>query len=145
MVSSYNLALVPQLGTGVTGSDHYSFWQYGFNSILAIEDFNDFNPYYHGSGDTPAHTDPAYFTNFVKASIGTYAHMNDCLIPSGVGNLNGHVTSVSDGAPIEGVTMTADDGQGHIYPDTTDPNGYYTIMLPTGTYTVTASLAGYIT
>lgn len=145
VVSSYNLALVPQLGTGVTGSDQYSFWQYGFNSILAIEDFNDFNPYYHGSGDTPALTDPAYFTNFVKASIGTYAHMSDCLIPSGVGNLSGNVTSVSDGAPIVGVTMTADDGQGHIYPDTTDPNGYYTIMLPAGTYTVTASLAGYIT
>ena len=145
VVSSYNLGLFPQLGTGVTGSDHYSFWQYGFNSILAIEGFNDFNPYYHGSGDTPAHTDPAYFTNFVKASIGTCAHMSDCLIPSGLGNLNGHVTSVSGGSPIKVVTMTADDSQGHIYPDTTNPNGYYTIMLPAGTYTVTASLAGYIT
>jgi PKD repeat protein len=41
--------------------------------------------------------------------------------------------------------MTTNNGQGHIYPNTTDPNGYYTIMLPTGTYTVTASLAGYIT
>ncbi len=56
-----------------TGSDHASFWQFGYNSILAIEDNSDFNPYYHGPGDTPAHTNLSYFTDFVKASIATFA------------------------------------------------------------------------
>ena len=144
VVSAYNLNLVPGLGTGVTGSDHASFWEFGFNSILAIEDNSDFNPYYHGPGDTPIHTDLPYFTNFSKASIATFAHKSDCLIPSGVGYLDGHVTASSGGAPIEGAIVTADNGQGHTYPATTDINGYYTRSLISDTYTVTASAYSYL-
>jgi len=140
VVGAYNLDLDPVLGTGVTGSDHASFWNYGFNSILAIEDDlgGDFNPYYHHSGDTPAHTDPAYFTNFVKASIATYAHMSGCLIPKGEGFLDGHVTAAGSGSPIEGATVIANDGQGHTYSTMTDSTGYYTRTLMAGTYKVTA-------
>ncbi len=126
------------------GSDHSSFWDYGYTAILSIEDQSDFNPYYHGPGDTPAHTDPAFFTDFVKASIGTYAHMSDCLIPSGLGALDGHVTAESGGAPIEGASVLADDSQGHTYPATTDASGYYTRTLLTNTYTVTTSAYGYM-
>jgi len=144
VVSAYNLDLDPILGTGEYASDHVSFWRYGFTSILAIEDYlGDFNPHLHEPGDTPAHTDPAYFTNFVKASIATYAHMSGCLIPSPKGYLDGHVTTANSEAPIEGVTITANDGQGHAYSATTDLTGYYTMTLPPGSYTVTASLAGY--
>jgi hypothetical protein len=80
VVGAYNLNLIPGLGTGLTGSDHASFWQFGYNSILAIEDNSDFNPYYHGPGDTPTHTDLPYFTDFVKASIATFVHKSECLI-----------------------------------------------------------------
>ncbi len=144
VVSAYNLDLDPILGTGEYASDHVSFWNYGFTSILAIEDYlGDFNPNIHEPGDTPAHTDPAYFTNFVKASIATYAHMSGCLISSSKGYLDGHVTTANGEAPIEGVSVTANDGQGNAYSATTDLTGYYIMTLPPGSYTVTASLVDY--
>jgi len=144
VVPTYNLNLIPQLGTGVTGSDHASFWQYGYTSILGIEDNSDFNPYYHSSQDTPAHTDLPYFTDFVKASIATFAHMSGCLIPSGVGSLDGHVTAASGGAPIPGATITITDPQNHTFSATTDGSGYYTRTLVADTYTVSASAYGYL-
>jgi hypothetical protein len=145
VISAYNINLLTRFGTDLWGSDHNSFWDYGYTSILAIEDDlgGDFNPYYHSPGDTPLHTDPTYFTNFVKSSIATFAHMTGCLIPPSNGYLAGTVTSTS-GSALEGATLSADDGLGHIISDTTDASGYYTMTLPAGTYTVTASLEGYV-
>ncbi|OGN92500.1 MAG: hypothetical protein A2Z71_10350 [Chloroflexi bacterium RBG_13_50_21] len=144
VVSTYDINLIPGLGISLGGgSDHSSFWDYGYTAILAIEDQGDFNPSYHGPGDTPAHNNLGYFTDFVKASIGTYAHMSDCLIPSGLGYLDGNVTAASDGEFIQGATVTADNGAGHSYPATTDVTGYYTRTLMADTYTVTASAYGY--
>ncbi|MFZ2096757.1 MAG: M28 family peptidase [Anaerolineales bacterium] len=146
VIDAYDINLLIRFGQNLWGSDHNSFWDYGFTSILAIEDDlgGDFNPYYHSPDDTPAHTDPAYFTNFVKASIATYAHMSGCLIPSDQGYLDGHVTVASNGTPLDGATVTADDGLGHTYPSTTDGSGYYTMTLPVDTYTVTATADGYL-
>ncbi len=145
VVDAYNINLIPTIGTQyLHNSDHGSFIDYGYPAILGIEGLDDFNPYYHSPQDTPAHTDPTYFTDFVKASIGTYAHMSGCLIPSGVGHLDGHVSAADGGAPIVGATVTADDGLGHNYPTTTDPSGYYTRTLMAGTYSVSASTYGYL-
>lgn len=91
-----------------------------------------------GAGDTPAQTDPSYFTDFVKASLATFAHMSDCLITSGLGYLDGHVTTMIDGSPIESSSVIADAGLGHTYSTITDSTGYYTRTLMAGTYTVTA-------
>lgn len=144
-VDAYNLNLIPDLVTSLGGgSDHSSFWDYNYTSILSIEDQGDFNPCYHGSQDTPAHTNLAYFTEFVKASIATYAHMSGCLIPNGVGYLDGLVTDAETGSPLYDATVIADDNQGHTYSYTTDVSGYYTMTLLVDTYTVTASLNGYI-
>jgi hypothetical protein len=144
VVDAYNLNLVPTFDTGVTGSDHYSFWQFGFTSILGIEDMNDFNPYYHGSGDTPAHTDLAYFTDFTRASLGTFAHMSNCLIPSGLGYLDGSVSETGSAEPIPGATVVVEDGLGHSFSAMTDASGYYTRTLLSGVYTGTASAYGYL-
>jgi hypothetical protein len=145
VLPAYNINLLPDYAPDMWGSDHNSFWDYGFTSILAIEDdlHGDFNPYYHSPADTPAHTDPAYFTDFVKASIATYAHMSGCLIPTENGNLDGHVTSAGDASPIAGAAVTAENSLGDTYPYTTDPSGYYTITLPADTYTVTVAADGY--
>jgi len=145
VVDAYNIDLIPELGTSMSGgSDHSSFWDHGYTSILGIEGYDDFNPYYHGPGDTVAHTDPTYFTNYVKASLATFAHMTGCLIPSGLGALDGHVTAASDGAPIEGVTITVQAATGNIFTAITDDTGYYTRTLLSGTYTVTAETYGYL-
>ena len=145
VLPTYDINLLTSYAPDMWGSDHNSFWDFGYSSILAIEDdvHGDFNPYYHSPEDTPAHTDPVYFTNFVKASIATYAHMTGCLIPADNGSLDGHVSSASDGAPIAGAAVTAENSQGDSYPYSTDASGYYTLTLPADTYTVTVSADGY--
>jgi PKD repeat protein len=145
VVDAYNIDLIPQLVTSLGGgSDHSSFWDQGYTAILSIEDQGDFNPYYHSSQDTPAHTDLPYFTKFVKASIATYAHMSDCLIPSGLGSLDGHVTTSNGMIPIENAVVNAEDGPGHSFSSITNDTGYYSRTLMEGTYTVTASAYSYI-
>ncbi|MBU0492747.1 MAG: M28 family peptidase, partial [Chloroflexi bacterium] len=145
VVDAYNLNLVPQIVPNGTGaSDHASFWTYGYTAILGIEDGNDFNPRYHTTGDQLQYLDMAYYTDFVKAAIATFVHMSGCLIPGGLGALDGHVTAAGGSVPIVGATVTADDGAGHAYPATTDAAGYYTRTLLADTYTVTASAFGYL-
>jgi PKD repeat protein len=145
VVDAYNIDLIPQLVTSLGGgSDHSSFWDQGYTAILSIEDQGDFNPYYHSSQDTPAHTDLPYFTKFVKASIATYAHMSNCLIPSGLGSLDGHVTTSNGMIPIENAVVNAEDGPGHSFSSITNDTGYYSRTLMEGTYTVTASAYSYI-
>jgi hypothetical protein len=144
VVDAYGLPLIPAIGTADDGaSDHSSFLDQGYAAVLAIEGADDFNPYYHGPQDTPTHTDLNYFTNFVKASIATYAHMSGCLIPSGLGTLDGHVADADGGAPIAGARVTANDGQGHVASSVTDASGYYTRTLLASTYAVTAEAYGF--
>ena len=51
-VTAYQLNLVPTiLNDGLSFSDHYPFWQYGFPGILAIEDWSHHTPYYHTTND----------------------------------------------------------------------------------------------
>jgi hypothetical protein len=81
VVSAYGVPLYPEIvPLGSTASDHASFWNYGYTAILGIEDFSDFNPRYHTTGDLLQYLDMEYYTDFVKASVGTFAHMSDCLI-----------------------------------------------------------------
>jgi hypothetical protein len=78
VVSTYGLgaSLSPRIvSDGESRSDHASFWNRGFPAILAIEDDFDFNPYYHKSSDQLARLNMSYYTAFVKASVGTAAHL----------------------------------------------------------------------
>jgi hypothetical protein len=146
VVDAYGLNLIPSIDPDGTGaSDHASFWQYNYAAILAIEDGGDFNPYYHTvNDDMDNFQDWPYYVEFVKASLGTFAHMSGCLIPGGLGAMDGHVTAASGGSPIEGVSLTFDDGAGHVLTAATDASGYYTRTLVAGTYTVTAAAYGYL-
>jgi uncharacterized repeat protein (TIGR02543 family) len=61
---------------GIIQSDHSPFWNNGYSAILGIEDDeNDISPYYHTSSDTVSTLNLTYFTNFVKATVGTAAHL----------------------------------------------------------------------
>ncbi len=58
------------------------------------------------------------------------------------GTVEGTVTDSSTGNPIQGASVSADTSQS----DTTDVNGDYTLLnVPTGTRTITASAAGFVT
>ena len=73
--TTYGLGFAPQkITTGATAaSDHASFWGRGYAAILAIEDFQDFTPWYHTVNDSVATLDQDFFTRFAKAAIGTVA------------------------------------------------------------------------
>ncbi|RPI25950.1 MAG: Zn-dependent exopeptidase M28, partial [Chloroflexota bacterium] len=82
VVASYNLDLTSEIiQDRESRSDHASFWSRGYPGILAIEDFSDFTPYYHSVNDTVYTLDAAYFTEFVKAAVGTFAHMGCLVVP----------------------------------------------------------------
>ena len=83
VIDAYNLGLIPQIvQDGISASDHYSFWQHGYPAILGIEDFEDFTPHYHTTDDQVETLNITYFTQFVKAAVGTMAHMG-CLNSDG--------------------------------------------------------------
>ncbi len=66
----------PQLNhtfINTTGSDHASFWQYNYPAILAIEDFDDFNTYYHTPEDDIDILNMEYYVSLVRASIANIA------------------------------------------------------------------------
>lgn len=144
VISTYNINLIPEIvPNGSSASDHASFWQYGYTAILGIEDFSDFNPYYHTTNDLLANVDLDYFTDFVRAGVGTFAHMSGCLIPGGIGYLGGNVRDASSN-PIANASITAQNGDGTIFNTISDGSGYYTRTLLADTYTVTAVAYGYL-
>jgi hypothetical protein len=147
VVSVYDLDLTPQLlDTGMGASDHASFWDYGYPAILGIEDHSDgdFNPYYHSPSDRLEYLNMPYYTEFVRAAVAAFAHLSGCRIAGGDGALRGHVEEATGGTAVEGAQVVAYDQTNHIYTTTTDPWGYYTLLLPPGTYRVTASAPGYL-
>jgi hypothetical protein len=77
VVAAYGVNLTPIIDPdGISASDHYSFWEAGYPALLAIEDdVDDFNDYYHTADDNLLHVNLTYFTRFVKASVGTAAHL----------------------------------------------------------------------
>ncbi len=97
VINTYGLDLDPQIKQdGITASDHSPFWNYGYSAILAIEDWNDFTPYYHKTTDRLSTLNMPYYTEFVKAALATLAHMG-CQIES---EINGTITDTESGLPI---------------------------------------------
>jgi photosystem II stability/assembly factor-like uncharacterized protein len=96
VINDYSFPLVTQkITSGSTGgSDHASFWAYGFPAILGIEDFQDFNPAYHTTGDRISIFDIPYFTDFAKAGIASLAISAQPIITyvNGDANDDGQVT-----------------------------------------------------
>jgi uncharacterized repeat protein (TIGR01451 family) len=84
-ISTYSIPLVPEYITvgAATASDHTRFWNRGYPAILVIEDFEDFNPYYHQTSDTLAKLNLPYATKFVQATTATLAELAE-IIPPGV-------------------------------------------------------------
>jgi hypothetical protein len=79
VVSTYGLSgvLTPIIDQdGMSASDHAAFWAKGYAGVLAIEDDqSDFNAYYHTVNDTRDNLNMTYLTNYIKASLGSAAHL----------------------------------------------------------------------
>ncbi|MDP3025110.1 MAG: M20/M25/M40 family metallo-hydrolase [candidate division Zixibacteria bacterium] len=91
VINDYTLPLIPQkITSGATDrSDHASFWAYGFPAILGIEDFEEFNPYYHTTNDRISAFDMPYFTDFSKAGIASLAILAQPIPQFKYGDANG--------------------------------------------------------
>ncbi|MFN2188029.1 MAG: M28 family peptidase [Candidatus Promineifilaceae bacterium] len=140
IIADYSIDLIPDVVSGTCCSDHVPFLQDGIPAILAIEDFGDFNPAYHSTGDLLEIIDMDYYTDLVKASVGTFAHMSDCQ----VGFIDGYVRAEEDGDPISNANIKLSDADGGEFFTTTDSSGYYTAPIDVGTYTVTVTAASFV-
>lgn len=140
VITTYQLNLAPYLlQDGETFSDHASFWNVGFPAILAIEDWDDHTPSYHKNGDQLETLDLAYYTEFAKAAVATFAHLG-CLLE---GQLSGVVYSAETLLPLAGAEVRVESTSGKVRTVFTGADGSYRLTLPPGLYGVTASLAGY--
>lgn len=105
VVQSYGLSahLTPIIAAdGIPYSDHASFWAVGYPGILAIEDdVDDFNTHYHTSNDKLSDLNMDYYVSYVRASVGTAAHLAQPLAPDVVVTLNSTPSSlVFSGAEV---------------------------------------------
>ena len=142
VVSAYGLSnyLTPTIvADGESRSDHSSFWSRGYPAILAIEAGDDFNANYHSSNDRLQTLDMAYFTNFVKASVGTAAHLAHPVEVTGI--LTGVVSDAVTFSPIAGAQVKS--ALCPLYTGTSDAQGIYSLTLPVGVYSITAFATGY--
>lgn len=75
VIADYGLDIVTQFVTfGSTDrSDHASFWEFNFPAMLGIEDFDDFNPFYHTIDDNMSNIVLDYFNEYVKVALGASA------------------------------------------------------------------------
>jgi Zn-dependent M28 family amino/carboxypeptidase len=146
VVASYGLNLTPIIDADSENrSDHSSFWDVGYAAILAIEDDassgGDFNPYYHTINDSLANINLTYFTNYVKASVGTAAHLARLVNDQAV--LRGTVINQANAQPIVGAQVQAINAT-QSYLTSTVSGGLYSLSVPSETYTVTAFAPGYM-
>jgi hypothetical protein len=136
VVDTYDIDLVPEIITtwATDRSDHASFWDCGYSAILGIEDWDDFTPYYHTTNDQLSTLNIPYFTEFVKASVGTIAIMSS---PLGY-VLEGTVSFWQDSAGVPGVLLTLEGDQ--VYTGLSQANGSYSVSgVAAGDYTLTPS------
>jgi hypothetical protein len=139
VVDTYGLDLIAGVKpNGAGNSDHAAFWSYNYPAIMVAEDLDDWNPSYHSNADVLDSIDMAYYTEIVRASVATFAHMG-CLARGGI---EGRVTDAITGVPLTAsVRMTGTLGM--VYETTADAAGYYTQTVLPDTYEVRASAPGY--
>lgn len=142
IVLTYALDLQVELfQDGERQSDHAAFWDTGFAAIMAIEDEDDFTPYYHSIYDRLSTLNPVYFTNFARAAVGCMAQLAG---PVTQGSLYGHVSRAVDAAPLAGATILASNAGGQAWNTTTSAVGDYNLTLPDGTYTILISAPAFV-
>ena len=145
VVEDYSLGIEPTFASPITSaSDHASFWRYGFPAILASEDLDDFNPYWHTRSDRLANLqDFEYYTEMVRASVGTFANMG-CLVENGWGIVSGKVSEKGTQAPIEGAAISLYNPEwGYTFMTYSDQDGNSQLSALDGLHNISADGIGY--
>jgi len=76
---TYTTMKVVLIKSNLSGSDHASFWNYGWTAICGIEDYPLHNPPYHTQGDTIGSgpnagvNDTLWFVNSVRSAVAAFA------------------------------------------------------------------------
>jgi hypothetical protein len=76
--NQYNLGLTSVIhNPGEPGSDHSSFWDYGYSAMVFGEAFfsGDGNPFYHTSNDKIEHFNLNYYYALSKLAVATISHL----------------------------------------------------------------------
>lgn len=147
VVDAYSLQITPTAAEPITTrSDHFSFWRHEYPAILVSEDMDDFNPNYHSADDRLVNIpDFNYYTEMIKASLGTLAHMG-CLVEEGWGNISGVVRDQTTLFPISGATVSLTNPEwGYTFSSRTDDNGVYEINALHGGHNLMVDDLGYKT
>ncbi len=86
VIQVYDLNLTTQiLDDGLSFSDHSPFWGKGYSAILCIEDwYGDRTPYYHSTSDSLSSLDLSYLTDYIRAAVGSTAHLAGPIPPEPV-------------------------------------------------------------
>ena len=72
MNSIFSLGLeIETVNPGTGASDHASFWDNEYGAVLLIEDFDEFNSYYHTPEDRVEHFNTTYYEKAAKLSYAT--------------------------------------------------------------------------
>ncbi len=145
VVSAYDLQISPTAADPITTrSDHSSFWRLGYPAILITEDMDDFNPNYHSADDLLENIqDLDYYTEMIKASLGTLAHMG-CLVEDGWGTVKGVVTDQITQLPVPGAAVSLTNPEwGYTFNTRTDQGGNYRFSALQGWHNLTADDLGY--
>jgi hypothetical protein len=140
VISIYDLNLVPSHfvdSWAITRSDQWSFLTRGYPALLAIEDYDDFTPYYHTSLDALSTLDLDYYADSTKAAIATLAHLAHVLPSDDIGWLSGTVTDLETGQPISATVAAFWPADCYTFTTATGVGGVYTLTLPVSTYTLT--------
>jgi hypothetical protein len=128
----------------VSRSDHASFWVHDIASILVSEDMSDFNPNYHSADDTLENLqDMDYFTDMIKASLGTLAQLG-CLMENGWGTISGQVTDGNTSLPVPNASVSLHNPEwDYTFNTRTDQNGEYQISALQGSHNLRVDGMGY--
>jgi hypothetical protein len=123
------------------GSDQWSFISRGYPAILIIQDFagDDRNPNYHTVSDTLSALDLDYYAEATRAAVATLAHLGRII--TGTGLLSGTVRGADSGSPLSATVEAFGPAYGYTFTTVTAVGGGYSLPLPAGVYTVTATPA----
>ena len=97
----YNIGLTLQtVNPGTGSSDQAVFWNEGYGAILLIEDFQDFNAFYHTTNDLVAHYNQPYYLKMYQTVLGTVSTLANI-----TGIVSVELVSFSGTAMQEGITL----------------------------------------